>query len=166
MPRLLGLHGRALQMTFTLLLSVALAGTLISCGLGLRTRALFGGTVDLKVQVEATANDNNPVAVDVLLVSDGDLLKQLLKMPAREWFDKRGQIKRDFPEGNGLQSWSWEWVPGQHIPTQLLPLEPEARAMVIFANYLAPGEHRARWHPHEGVRVTLLDKNFTVAPLR
>jgi type VI secretion system protein len=166
MPRFLGLDGRALRMTLTLLLALALSSTLISCGFGLRTRALFGGTVDLKVQVEDMANGNNPVAVDVLLVSDEDLLKQLLKMPAREWFDKRGQIKRDFPEGKGLQTWSWEWVPGQHIPPQMLPLEPKARAMLIFANYLSPGEHRARWDAHEGVRVTLLDKNFTVAPLK
>jgi type VI secretion system protein len=166
MPRFLGLHGRALRVTVMLLLSLALSGALISCGVGVRSRALLGGTVDLRVQVEDMANDNNPVAVDVLLVSDEDLLKQLLKMPAREWFDKRGQIKRDFPERHALQSWSWEWVPGQHIPPQMLPLEPKARAMLIFANYLSPGEHRARWAPHEGVRVTLLDKNFTVAPLR
>jgi type VI secretion system protein len=166
MRRFCGFHRCPWRARLWPVIVLASAGLLASCGLGVRTRALFGGAVDLKVQIDDNANFNSPVALDVLLVYDEDLLKQLLKMPAREWFDRRDQIKRDFPDGSGLDAWSWEWVPGQRIPVQRLPLVARAKAMVIYANYLSPGEHRARRPPHESVSLQLLERDFTVSPLK
>jgi len=151
--------------TLAWLLALALLAALPSCGIGLRTRALLGGKIDFKVLVSDTANQNSPVALDFLLVYNSDLLKELAKMPARDWFDKRDQIKRDYADDTGLEVWQWEWVPGQNVPLQRLPLKPKAKGGVIFANYLSPGEHRARIDPHESLMITLLEKSFTVRPL-
>ncbi len=48
--------------------------------------------LDLKVHVSPKANNNNPVAVDLVLVSDKKLLQELMKMSASEWFEKRHQV--------------------------------------------------------------------------
>ncbi|MBI3328202.1 MAG: type VI secretion protein [Nitrospinae bacterium] len=156
----------SLRVVMPLLLSLAIGGSLSSCGLGVRTRALLGGKVDLKVYVADTANRNSPVAVDVLLVYDKDLLQSALKMSAREWFEKREQITRDYREGEGLDVWRWEWVPGQSVPLQALPLKAKAKAIVIYANYASPGDHRARVDPHASVVLQLLEKDFSVRPLK
>jgi hypothetical protein len=115
----------------------------------------------MEVRTAETANQNQPVAMDVLLVYNKQLLQELLKMSASDWFDKRDQIKRDDPKGDALSAWSWEWVPGQRELVEL-PLQAKARAGIIFARYFSRGEHRARIDPHTSITVELLDKDFSV----
>jgi len=148
-----------------LLLALSLIGIVSSCGIRTRTRALIGGKLEIKVNISPDANQNNPVAVDLLLVYNNDLFKDLLKMPASEWFAKRDQIKRDYPEDTGFESWNWEWVPGQIVELQSLPLKARAKGAVIFANYITPGAHRAVIKPHESIAINLLNEEFTVEPL-
>ena len=76
----------------------------------------------MKVQTAPLTNQNNPVAVDVLFVYDRDLLNTLLQMSASDWFAKREQLERDYPQRSGFAVWSWEWVPGQIVLPQTLPL--------------------------------------------
>src|SRR5688572_32414526 len=71
--------------------------------------------LDVKVHVSPAANNNNPVAVDLVLVSDKKLLKQLMALSAREWFEKRHQFALDYPKETGLSAGRWEWVPGQQV---------------------------------------------------
>ena len=131
------------------LIQVCVIGSALvaGCGLGVRARALVGNTIAVKVQVAALANQNSPVAVDVLFVYDRDLLNTVLQMSANDWFAKREQLARDYPQQSGFTVWSWEWVPGQTVQPQALPLQPKARAGVIFARYRFSGEHRARFDP-------------------
>src|SRR5678815_251463 len=58
--------------------------------------------LDVKVHVSPKANYNNPVAVDLVLVSDKKLLQELMKMPASEWFEKRHQFELDYPQETAL----------------------------------------------------------------
>src|SRR5215208_7296514 len=67
--------------------------------------------LDLKVHVSPQANNNNPVAVDLVLVSDKKLLQELMKMSASERFEKRHQVELDYPKETGLGAGQWEWVP-------------------------------------------------------
>lgn len=145
-------------------MAVVVAMAFTACGLGVRTRALVGEKVRVQVQVARQANLNNPVAVDVLLVFDEALLKELQKMPAREWFDKREQIKRDFPDTRGFEVWEHEWVPGQDVAELVLPYRVATKGAVIFANYLTPGDHRGRWDGRENITLGLQEKGFTVIP--
>jgi hypothetical protein len=99
--------------------------------------------LSVRVHVLPEANGGNPVALDLLLVSDKNLLKELQKMTATDWFAKRNQIILDHPKEGQLVVRQWEWVPGQVIPPDRLKVPPEIKAAVVFANYFNPGEHRA-----------------------
>jgi type VI secretion system protein len=149
------------------LIQVCVIGSALvaGCGLGVRARAFVGSTIAVKVQVAALANQNNPVAVDVLFVYDRDLLNTVLQMSANDWFAKREQLARDYPQQSGFAVWSWEWVPGQIVLPQALPLQPKARAGVIFARYRSAGEHRARFDPYNGISLELRETNVQVKPL-
>jgi type VI secretion system protein len=145
--------------------SVALAALLVSsCGLPKRTRNLFGGNLLMDVSVSPELNGNTPVAVDVLVVYEKDLFKELLKLSARQWFEQREQLLRDNPKRVG--SWSWEWVPGQEVGEITLELNLGSAGGIIFADYLAPGEHRQRFDPHEHFRLVLGDSSFSISPLK
>ncbi len=147
-------------------LFLVLIVTLFSCGIGVRTRSLLGGRLHVTVNIAENANQNSPIALDLLFVYDEELLEKLLKMSAKEWFEKREQIRRDYPEGEGLDYWGWEWVPGQKIPVQEMPLKAESEAAMIFANYLSPGSHRARVDPFKDMRIRLSEKEFLVESLK
>lgn len=148
------------------LLSLAGMGALAGCGIAVQTRSLFGQELKVQVFVAQRTNQDNPVAVDLLRVFDANLLTELLKMSASEWFEKRDQIKRDYPGKVGFESVEWEWTPGQSVPVLSLPLEPAARAGIIFANYFAKGAHRVRFDPNESIMINLLEDAFTVEPLK
>jgi type VI secretion system protein len=148
------------------LILVLLLVLLQACGIGTRARAIVGGKMRVQAQVADTANQHSPVALDLVVVYDQKLLKELSQLSAADWFDKRKQFRRDYPAGQGFDVWGWEWVPGQNVPLQKLPLKPRAKGGLIFVNYFSPGEHRARIEPNQGVYVELRETDFAVQPLR
>lgn len=156
--RAIGMFHIAILSLFFLLL----AGIFGSCGIGVRTKAALGDKLNVKVDISENANTNSPIALDVVLVYDEALLKQLIKMPSGEWFEKREQIARDHTRGEGLDYWTWEFVPGQNVETQILPIKPKAKGGIVFANYYTPGEHRFRIDPFKDLIIHLNEKVFTV----
>ena len=50
-----------------------------ACGIATRTRALVKGDIKVSVNIAKETNQDSPVAVDLVLVFDEDLLKQLAK---------------------------------------------------------------------------------------
>lgn len=148
-----------------MVLAVLLTGLLSACGIGTRTQALMGGKLRVHVHVSEEVNQHSPVALDLLLVYDKRLLKELANMPASEWFAKRRQFQMDYPHGKGFEVCQWEWVPGQNVPILKLPLKAQAKGGLIFANYFSPGEHRARIEPTRSIHIDLLEDAFTVEPL-
>jgi len=128
--------------------------------MGRHTQAFLGADLRLTVTVAENANRDNPIAMDVVLVSNYALLTKLAEMPAAEWYEKREQVNRDFLEG--IKYWSWEWVPGQTVPELKVPIVPNAVGGLIFARYSSPGSHRNRIDPFAGVTVRLLENGFVV----
>lgn len=126
--------------------------------------------MDVKVHVSPTANGGNPVAVDLLLVSDKELLKELQKMTAVDWFARREQIILDHPKEGVLTVWRWEWVPGQVVSVEpdLFLVKTDVKAGVIFANYFNPGEHRAVIDPRnvKDILITFGEDKFEVVARR
>jgi len=98
-------------------------------------------TLDLTVDVAADANNDSPVAFDLVLAKDKELVKQLSTMTAADWFKKRVQIERDSQAK--IQVHSWEWVPGQDVGKIPVPVTVEVLGAIGFANYSTPGDHRA-----------------------
>lgn len=122
--------------------------------------------LDVKVHVSPRANNNNPVAVDLVLVRDKKLLQELMKMSASEWFEKRHQVELDNPKETGLAAGRWEWVPGQQVKLDLVPVKLEISGGVVFAKYFSAGTHRAPIDPRKGVLITLGDENLCVQSLK
>ena len=122
--------------------------------------------LDVKVHVSPKANNNNPIAVDLVLVSNKKLLQELMKMPASEWFEKRHQFELDYPKETGLNAGRWEWVPGQQVKLDRMTVKFEVVGGVIFANYFNAGAHRAPIDPRKGILVTLGEDSLCVQSLK
>jgi type VI secretion system protein len=118
--------------------------------------------LDVTVHIASDANQSNPVAVDLVLVSDKKLLKELMKMAAKDWFEQKHQIQLDYPKETDLVAGSWEWVPGQAIKLDRLSVRRAIVGGVIFANYLSAGAHRILINPRKNVLVILREKDFSV----
>jgi type VI secretion system protein len=116
----------------------------------------------VKFHVAPTANKNNPVAVDLVLVADKKLLKELTKMSARDWFENRHQVQLDYPKETDLAAGSWEWVPGQAVEVERLPVRLEIVGGVVFANYFTEGPHRAVINPRKDILITLGEEDLCV----
>lgn len=116
----------------------------------------------LKTDITSSANTNQPVAVDILLVRDKDLIKKLMTLTAADWFDKRAQFAHDYPDPKDLIVYHREWVPGQTIPCSSIPLSPMPRSTILFANYFSKGDHRARLVNGKSAAIHLLDDDFQV----
>jgi type VI secretion system protein len=154
---------RALLATCALLLQLALSG----CPKTPKVLPSKPRKVDLQVSISERANGGNPVAIDILLVSDKELLKQLQKMTASDWFAKREQIILDHPKEQDLVVLSHEWVPGQFVEPAHLKVSPEVKAGIVFANYFGPGEHRAILDPRSrDVQITLGEEKLEVVARR
>src|ERR1051325_12071938 len=61
----------------------------------------------VRVEVSPQANNNNPVALDLVLVKSKKLLKELMKISASEWFQKRSQYRLDYPKETGPRAGTW-----------------------------------------------------------
>lgn len=98
----------------------------------------------LQLSADPQANDNSPIAVDLVLVHQQDLVDQILALTAKDWFAKRQQFEADHPRG--LTVMSWEIVPGQTL-TAPITGESAAWAGIVFTKYRTPGPHRLRVDP-------------------
>lgn len=99
--------------------------------------------VTLAVNIAPDANQNQPIAFDFVEINDKDLAKEVSKMTAADWFQKRNQIQEDFPKSHSISVKSWEWIPGQVVPDISIPMRKPPRSTLVFANYATPGPHRA-----------------------
>lgn len=142
--------------------ALALAATLglPACGLGTWSGLVNEVKLDSVTFVTApNANDNSPVAVDLVIAYDPMLLAEMIKLPARQWFERREQFRRDYPET--IQIESWELTPGQTLAGRPIDVRRQSTGAVVFANYRAPGEHRVRVGKEKALVITLLAKTFT-----
>jgi type VI secretion system protein len=152
----------ALRRLLLLVFAASVTQTLTGCG-------IFGSSGE-KVswsQMTLTASDdlnnNAPVAVDVVLVSDRTLLDRIADLPASKWFSARADLAATFPKG--LRYRSWEMVPGQRLEVPGDTFSgPRVAAAFVFANYQGPGAHRVRIDTFSGRMVVLLNGTaFTVS---
>jgi type VI secretion system protein len=109
------------------------------------------------------ANLNTPVALDVVLLRDDASLGMVSALSASKWFSSRADLAKTFPEG--LSYRSMEVVPGQ---TLKLPASAFGGSrlvgVMVFADYLTPGEHRMRVDQLQGdILVQLGARNFSVS---
>ncbi len=115
------------------------------------------------LNVAERANENSPVAVDMVFLSKRlPLLDEVQKMTAADWFAKRGQMMRDFRDD--IDVVSWEVVPGQILPAESVPSVRVRSAAFVFAGYRAPGAHRYRVGAERTLLLSLDANELTVTP--
>ncbi|MFM0556801.1 hypothetical protein P0D69_38410 [Paraburkholderia sediminicola] len=146
---------------------------LACCVMGLVSGcAMFGGKGDkvswdrLTLVATDDVNNNSPVAVDVVFVTDDALLARVAELPASKWFAARADLASTFPKS--VQYKSWELVPGQRIdvPSDVFG-RPRVLAAFLFANYADPGAHRVRIEPLNGAVAVQLDNHtFSVSAVK
>lgn len=112
------------------------------------------------------ANQNSPVAVDVVMVLDDAMLARLSELPAAKWFGARADLQKTYPQG--LSYRSWELVPGQTIRVSADAFgAPRVAAVLVFANYATPGAHRVRVDELKGTVTARFDtQSFDVSTTR
>ncbi len=107
-------------------------------------------------------NQNSPLALDLVFVRDQATLDKLLTLPAAKWFASKEELQKTYP--NTMTVRSWELVPQQVLQLSEEALgSPRVVGMVIFADYLSPGDHRARLPlTREAFLVNLDSRSFSV----
>lgn len=154
---------RALRLLVLPVLALQLGGcTVLAAAAILRDAFSSASNVNsVAFAVEDGANQNSPIPVDLVFVSQAPpLIDQIGQMNAADWFQKREQMRRDFP--NDIDVVSWEVVPGQVIPAAEIPTPKVRRAAFIFAGYRAPGAHRFRIGEEEDLLVLLTARELRV----
>lgn len=143
-----------------LLAGIAGVATLTSCAMKQKVRSAFGGQLPMHVIVAPQANEDSPVAVDVVVVYDRKLLDDLLKLPASEWFAAKKQFIAD--HGRKIDVQGWEWVPGQKVESISLDYRPGAKEVVVFADYHTEGAHRVVVQPQQPFRLLLEERDLVL----
>lgn len=144
-------------------------GGLSACGSMSSIAGFFmekGSRLDWKgmtVMAATGANLNTPVALDVVLLRDEATLAMVSALPASKWFSSRADLSKTFPEGLSYES--LEIAPGQ---TLKLPASTFGSSrlvgVMLFADYLTPGEHRVRVDQLQGeILVQLGPRSFSVS---
>lgn len=143
--------------------SFALLAAPIGCGLfhkATRVAHVSSGKLVLQVAISPAANQNSPVAVDLVLIKDKGFLKTAQGLTANDWFAKRAALQRQNPKATEVKS--WEWVPGQTIAPISFVVPVDVQAAMVFADYLTPGPHSAVLPTKGKVSIMLDDQDFTV----
>jgi type VI secretion system protein len=145
------------------LCSTLVLAALIGCGLvhrATRVAHVSSGKLSLQFTISSAANQNSPVAVDVLLIKDKGFLKSAKEMTATDWFAKKQSLQRQNPKAMEVKS--WEWVPGQTIEPISFVVPVDVQAAMMFANYASTGPHSAPLPTSGKVLIALDDQDFTV----
>jgi hypothetical protein len=118
----------------------------------------------MQVNVADGANQNYPIAMDLVTISDKKVIPEVGKLSSRDWFERRNQILRD--TGGRVSVASWEWVPGQHAGPIAVAIAPKTRVAYVFAKYLNGGSHRALVDVKHPVVINLGPEDFSIQALR
>lgn len=120
----------------------------------------------VRTDIVPAANGSQPVAVDLVLARDKDLIKKLVTLSAADWFENRAQYFRDYPDPKDLQVFHREWVPGQIVPCANITMVPMPKATIVFANYFTKGDHRARIKNAQSSVIHLMEDDFQILPVK
>lgn len=113
----------------------------------------------LTLDMAPKANNDTPLAVDFVAVQDPELFKLLLSIPAKQWFEQREQLRRDYLKA--IDVWSLELVPGQFMESRDIPMAGDpAVGLLVYAGYNNPGTHRLRLEQQKTVWLRFENKNM------
>jgi hypothetical protein len=153
-----GMWDKVFRCAGGLSLGIGLCMLVVGCGPPGPTR------LKMKFDVSRKANDDNPVQVDVVVAYDPELVDELDRLTAKEWFAQRDQRLRNNPGQQNFNSWRWELTPGVEVPNIELPLRGVPGQGLLFADYFSRGKHSARFDPRLAQTVQFRHDAFRLVP--
>lgn len=114
---------------------------------------------DITLIAQAKANDDSPVAVEIVIVRDEALAAKLQETTASQWFETRNAFQTTYPKE--IQTWYYELPPGKQLtvhPTEFSG--KSAYALLLFANYRNNQPNRLRLDPYSKATVLLSEKEI------
>lgn len=120
------------------------------------------GWDSVTIMASNDANLNSPVALDIVLFKDEASLTMAATLPAAKWFATRGEMEKTYPQAISYKS--YEVAPGQTLRIPVTEFgSGRVAGVMVYADYLTPGEHRVRADQLQGmVLVQLGAKDFAV----
>lgn len=124
--------------------ALAAACLLAGCGMfGGGPKAVKPDWDRLRFVTAVDANNNSPLAIDVVLITDRALVDGVSALTAAQYFAARDDMRRSQPDALVVQS--LELAPGQLFEVDPKPFRAKKGwAALVFANYATPGAHRFR----------------------
>ena len=98
---------------------------------------------EVTIGVGREANKNSPVAVDIVLIFNEDLVKKVSELSSTDWFKSKNYVLKTFPQDLAVKS--WELAPGDslQIPSSFFGND-RVFSVIAFADYFSTGEHRVK----------------------
>lgn len=118
---------------------------------------------EVSLSMDADANENGALSIDLVLVYKKELLDALMQMSAADYYASAQQIRRDFP--GMVDVWHWELTPGQLVKDYPIRKKDHLVGGVVFADYVSPGDHRIRLGKHETIHARFKKYDFCVLEL-
>lgn len=116
-------------------------------------------------RVADNVNDSSPVTLHILIPYKDELLSDLSKMSAEEYFKKSDQIKND-NVGN-LDVFAWDLIRSQKLDDEpITPTSVNGKGIIVFARYSTPGDHRISIADDEAVLITLDKADFSIESVK
>lgn len=112
-----------------------------------------GGVKSVTLVTAPNTNGNQAIAVDLVFVTQDLAARQIGTLSARDYFIRRPQILRDFPQTVGVRS--WELAPGQLVQNAAVNPPCNLVQTFAFADFASKGEHRATIGGGGSVEITL-----------
>lgn len=116
----------------------------------------------MQFDITREANRDQPVQVDVVVAYDPELVEELDKLTAAEWFSQRSQRIRNNPGQSSFSFFHFELPPGPRVVDQDKDLPGRPAQGLLFADYQSRGKHSARFQPENVQRVQLGRDAFRV----
>lgn len=112
-----------------------------------------GGVKSVTLVTTPDTNGNQAIAVDLVFVTQDLAARQIGTLSARDYFMRRPQILRDFPQTVGVRS--WELAPGQLVQNAAVNPPCNLAQTFVFADFASKGDHRATIAGGGSVEITL-----------
>lgn len=110
---------------------------------------------------EIDANRHSASRVNLVFIHANNLVPEVSRLSAREWFARREQLSRSYPKA--LSVISATVIPGERKHLQRFTKRQRSAAMiVVFSSYLSEGEHKIIISPDKLNYVYFMKNHFMV----
>lgn len=118
--------------------------------------------MNLQADVKKNANNYSAISIDFVFIFTEKPLEEIKKISALDWFIKKDQYKNDYAINDDIQILSFELTPDQNIQISKFKPNYNPLALVVFANYDSPGEHRVIINDYTNLKMEFKESDFLV----